>query len=66
MIPAGGSDKGYVTYTCYGDEDENPQIIGSVSMGQEFDWIPFEENIWRADAGDIEIGNVIFNYNQCG
>jgi hypothetical protein len=66
LVPRSGSENASITYTSYGEEKWKPQIIGSVSKWQEFEWILSGENIWRADGGSLEIGNVIFNYDQCG
>ncbi len=66
LIPRSGSEKGYVTYTAYGDGPK-PQLLGSVEKNRREDWQPAGRNLWRAGPFPCDVGNIIFdNGRVCG
>ncbi len=61
LIPKSGTVAAYITYADYGT-GQKPQLLGSVNVSGNSQWIDEGGNIWRsAQSSPIDIGNLIFN-----
>ncbi len=63
LIPNAGAENNYIEYTAYGT-GEKPVILGSFSKNNSNDWKEVSDNIWSANATEIDVGNIIFNNGE--
>lgn len=68
IIPHGGKDGQYITYTSYGSGDK-PVFLGSVDKSKSSDWENKSGNIWLTkmnlkSQGIPDVGNIIFNADE--
>ncbi len=66
LIPQSGSIKLNIKYTGYGTGKNKPVILGSIDKSNESSWEQISMNIWETAAGELDIGNIIFDNFQCG
>ncbi len=66
LVPQSGSIKHNIRYTSYGTGKNKPVILGSIEKSNENNWEQVASNIWKTTAGELDIGNIIFDNSLCG
>lgn len=66
LVPQSGNARFDIKYTGYGPGEDKPVILGSTDKSDTGSWEQSALNIWRTSAGELDIGNIIFNNSECG
>lgn len=64
LRPQSGQPDQPITYTSYGQGQQKPRLLGSVSLNDPNDWVLLEENLWSTRPDEFETGTEIESFRS--